>query len=114
MTEFTPQQLERWAEIIADRADRMPLRIVYMFDKPRLHDGSHCPGLAFEMDGSAPTRMVDRWAIMSVAELAYLGEELGIPVTQYASAGDDDWPLILEAAKVPKLTLRKVRVLPTP
>lgn len=73
MTEFTPQQLERWAEIIADRADRMPLRIVYMFDKPRLHDGSHCLGLAFEMDGSAPTRMVDRWAIMSVAELADLG-----------------------------------------
>ncbi len=77
MTEFTPQQLERWAEIIADRADRMPLRIVYMFDKPRLHDGSHCLGLAFEMDGSAPTRMVDRWAIMSVAELADLGAKPG-------------------------------------
>ena len=114
MNEFTPQQLERWAEIIADWADRMPMRTVYVFDKPRLHEGTHCLGLAFELDGSAPGRMVDRWAIMSVAELAYLGEELGIPVTQYASAGDDDWPLILEAAKVPKLTLRKVRVLPTP
>jgi len=70
--------------------------------------------LAFEIDESAPGRMVDRWAIMSVAELAYLGEELGIPVTQYASARDDDWSLILEAAKIPKLTLRRVRVLPTP
>jgi hypothetical protein len=114
MTEFTPQQLERWAEIIADRADRMPLRIVYMFDKPRLHDRSHCLGLAFEMDGSAPTRMVDRWAIMSVAELADLGAKLGISVMQYANAGDKDWLLILEAAKVPKLTLRKVCVVPTP
>ena len=114
MNEFTPQQLERWAEIIADWADRMPMRIVYVFDKPRLHEDTHCLGLAFEIDGSAPTRMADRWALMSVAELASLGEELGIPVTQYASAGDDDWPLILEAAKVPKLTLRKVRVVPTP
>ena len=114
MTEFTPQQLERWAEIVADRADRMPLRVVYMFDKPRLHDGSHCLGLAFEMDGSAPTRMVDRWAIMSVAELADLGAKLGISVMQYANAGDKGWLLILEAAKVPKLTLRKVLVLPTP
>ena len=71
-------------------------------------------GLHSKSDESAPGRRVDRWAIMSAAELAYLGEELGIPVTQYASAGDDDWPLILEAAKVPKVTLRKVRVLPTP
>ena len=102
MTEFTPQQLERWAEIIADRADRMPLRIVYMFDKPRLHDGSHCLGLAFEMDGSAPTRMVDRWAIMSVAARG-LGGKARDSVMQYANAGDKGWLLILEAAKLPKL-----------
>ena len=80
MNEFTPQQLERWAEIIADWADRMPMRNVYVFDKPRLHEGTHCLGLAFEFDGSVSDEVSDRWRVENETDFAGLKARLDVPI----------------------------------
>ena len=114
MTEFNAKRLESWANILAGWADEMPLRHVYMFDKPRSRDGADCLGLAVEF---GPPVRGDGWTRWIQEHDTYFREieaTLGIPIVLYADNTDSAWPSIRAAAQNPILAVRKVCVVRVP
>ena len=114
MTEFNTKGLASWANILADWADQMPLRHVYMFDRPRTRDGADCLGFAIEF---GPPERADGWTRWIQQHDTYFREieaSLGIPIVLCADNTDSAWPSIRAAAQNPILTVRKVRVVRMP
>ena len=110
MTEFNTKQLESWATVLANWADQLPLRHVYMLDRPRTRDGADCLGLAIEF---GPPERADGWTRWIQQHDMYFREieaSLGIPIMLYADISDSAWPSIRAAAQNPILAVRKVRV----
>lgn len=114
MSDFTPELLPRWAQIVADWSERMPLRNVYLFDKPRLHNNVEALGMAIEFDGNATDAAIENWSHENETDFAQLKKDLGTALVIYAEPNDNAWPQIHRAAQIPKLTIGKVRVVPTP
>ena len=114
MSEFTAEALVRWAQIVADWSDRMPLRHVYLFDKPRLHNDVEALGMAIEFNGDSTDAVMQNWTDENETDFAKLKKDLGTPLVIYAEPNDSAWPAIHNAAKIAKLTIGKVRVVPTP
>jgi hypothetical protein len=110
MKEFDAKQLESWANILANWADQLPLRHVYMLDRPRTRDGVDCLGLAIEF---GPPERLDGWTRWIQQHDTYFGDiqaSLGIPVILYADKTDSAWQSIRVAAQHSILTVRKVHV----
>jgi hypothetical protein len=110
MIKFDTKQLESWANILANWADQMPLRHVYMFDRPRARDGVDCLGLAIEFGPPERTDGWTRWIKQHDTYFSEIQASLGIPIMLYADKADSAWQSIRVAAQNPTLTVRKVRV----
>ena len=106
-----------WANVVADWADRMPLRDVYIF-------GAHASGeaapysklkIAIEYDDNvSDDNMMRSWQRENSTDFAELNEALGIETELYIDQDYDVWPPIRDAARAPLMTVRKVRVVRTP
>jgi predicted nucleotidyltransferase len=105
-----------WANVIADWADRMPLRDVFIF-------GDHARGeaapdsklrIAIEYDCNVSDDMMRSWQRENSTGFAELEKALGIQTELYIDQDYDVWPPIRDAARAPLMTVRKVRVVRTP
>ena len=112
----TARLLAFWTNIVADWADRMPLRNVYIF-------GDHARGeaapasklkIAIEYEANVSDDMMRSWQQENSTDFAELERALGIEAELYVDQDYDVWPPIRDAARAPVMTLRKVRVVRTP
>ncbi len=112
----TARLLVLWTNIVADWADRMPLRNVFIF-------GDHARGeavpasklkIAIEYEGNVSDDMMRSWQQENSTDFAELERALGIETELYVDQDYDVWPPIRDAARAPVMTVRKVRVVRTP
>ena len=105
-----------WARVIADWADRMPLRNVYIFgDHGR--DAAAPPRklkIAIEYDQNVDDATMRSWQQENSTGFAELKKALGIETELFTDQDYDVWPPIRDAARAPLMTVRKVRVVRIP
>lgn len=110
------KRLVSWANVVADWADRMPLRDVFIF-------GAHARGedtageklkIAIEYDCNVSEDIMRSWQQENATGFAGLEKALGIETEFFAEQDRLVWPAIRSAARAPLLTVRKVRVVRTP
>lgn len=112
MSEPCPAHLARRANVLADWADRMPLRQVYIF-------GDHDPAdagqlkIAIEYRGDASDETMLRWQHASATDFAELQAALGVEVAVFTDHDGEIWAPIRDAARLPLLTVGKVKVVRT-
>jgi len=103
-----PEPMVRWAHVLAAWAAGLPLRDVYFFDgRPE----QTALSIAVEYNGTFSEQSLDRWQKTSSTDFADLQAALGVPVSLFPDDDHDGWRRIRNAARVPLLTVGKVRVL---
>jgi predicted nucleotidyltransferase len=112
----TAKLLVFWTNIVADWADRMPLRNVYIFGDHARSDAAPASKLkiAIEYEANVSDDMMRSWQQENSTDFAELEKALGIETELYVDQDYDVWPPIRDAARAPVMTLRKVRVVRTP
>ena len=103
-----PKPMVRWAHVLAAWAAGLPLRDVYFFGG-RLEQTAL--SIAVEYNGTFSEQSLDRWQKTSSTDFADLQAALGVPVSLFPDDDHDGWRRIRNAARVPLLTVGKVRVL---
>jgi hypothetical protein len=108
--------LTRRAIVLADWADRMPLRDVYIFGD---HAGADAGTgakmqIAIEYSSDVSDEMMRSWQRENSTDFAELRNALGTQIALYADQDYDVWPAIRDAVRDPLMTIRKVRVVQTP
>ena len=116
MTAKCSELLAHRATVLADWADRMPLRDVYIFGD---HTGADVGvgarlKIAIEYSSDASEEMMRGWQRENSTEFAELRKALGTQIALYSDQDYDVWPPIRDAVRAPLLTIRKVRVVHTP
>jgi len=116
MIERGRELLARRANVLADWADRMPLRNVYIFGDPAGGDAAADDKLkvAIEYSGDVSDEMLREWQQENATDFAELQTALGIRIAVYSDQDYDVWPAIRDAGRDPLMTIRKVRVVHTP
>jgi hypothetical protein len=108
--------LALWANTIADWADRMPLRNVYIFGDHSL--GERAPTgklkIAIEYAGDVSDHVMKSWQRENSTDFAELKRTLAIGMELYTDQDYDVWPRIRDAARAPLMTVRKVKVVRHP
>ena len=109
------EKLVFWTNVVADWADRMPLRNVFIFGDHARGDAAPASKLkiAIEYDGNVSDDMMRRWQQENSTDFAELKRALGIETELYVDQDYDVWPPIRDAARAPVMTVRKVRVVRT-
>jgi hypothetical protein len=101
-----------WARTIADWADRMPLRDVYIFGDCG-GDELPLPGklkIAIEYGENGSDEMMRRWQHENATDFVALEKALGVDIQVFTDQDYGVWAPIRDAARVPLMTVRKVRV----
>ncbi len=116
MTAKCSELLAHRATVVADWADRMPLRDVYIFGD---HAGADVGAgaklkIAVEYSSDASDEMMRGWQRENSTDFAGLRQALGTQIALFADQDYDVWPPIRDAVRAPLLTIRKVRVVQTP
>ncbi len=101
-----------WANTIADWADRMPLRNVYIFGDRGLGEVASVGKLkiAIEFNDNVCDQIMRSWQRENSTDFAELEQALGIETEFYTDQDYDVWPPIRDAARTPVMTVRKVKV----
>jgi len=116
MIERGSELLARRANVLADWADRMPLRNVYIF-------GDHAGGdaaaggkltIAIEYNSDVSDEILRGWQRENSTGFEELQTALGIRIALFTDQDYDVWPAIRDAVRDPLMTIRKVRVVQTP
>jgi hypothetical protein len=103
-----PEPMVKWAHVLAAWAAGLPLRDVYVFDgRPE----QTVVSIAVEYNGTLDEQMLERWQKTNSTDFADLQAALGMPVSLFPDDDRDGWRRIRNAARVPLLTVGKVRVL---
>ena len=104
------------ASVLADWADRMPLRNVYIFGDPVGGDAAADGKLriAIEYSSEVSDEMLSSWQRENSTGFAELQTALGIAIALFSDQDYDVWPAIRDAGRHPLMTIRKVRVVQTP
>jgi len=107
--------LTRRANILADWADRMPLRDVYILgDHTETDAGAGAKlSIAIEYSNEVSEAMMTGWQRENATDFAELQTELGIQIRLFTDQDYDVWPAIRDALRDPLMTVRKVRVVQT-
>ena len=116
MRQQSADPLARWAKVLADWAERMPVRDVYMFgDYAR---GDAAPGsklkIAIEYGAAASDEMMRSWKEENASGFAELEGALGVQIALFTDQDHEVWGPIRDAARAPLLTIGKVRIVRTP
>ena len=116
MVERGRELLAQRAGVLADWADRMPLRNVYIFGDPAGGDAAADAKLsvAIEYSSDVSDEMLRNWQRENSTGFAELQTALGIAIALYSDQDYDVWPAIRDAGRQPLMTIRKVRVVQTP
>jgi hypothetical protein len=116
MVERGRELLARRAGVLADWADRMPLRNVYIFGDPAGGDGAADGKLsvAIEYSSDVSDEMLRSWQRENSTGFAELQTALGIAIALFSDQDYDVWPAIRDAGRHPLMTIRKVRVVQPP
>lgn len=116
MTAKCSDLLAHRATVLADWADRMPLRDVYIFgDHTDADEGAGGTlKIAIEYSSDANDETMRGWQRENSTGFAELREALGTRIALYSDQDYDVWPSIRNAVRAPLLTIRKVRVVQTP
>jgi hypothetical protein len=104
------------AAVLADWADRMPLRNVYIFGDALEGDAAANGRLkvAIEYSSDASDEMLIGWQRENSTDFAALQTALGTRISLFSDQDYDVWPAIRDAGRNPLMTIRKVRVVLTP
>ena len=104
------------AGVVADWADRMPLRNVYIFGDHASREAAPASKLkiAIEYDCDVSDDILRSWQQENSTGFAELKKALGIETELYTDQDYDVWPPIRDAARAPLMTVRKVKVVRTP
>jgi len=115
-TEERVKLLAFWAHVMADWADRMPLRNVYIFGDHDRDEAAPTRKLkvAIEYDQNVDADTMRSWQQENSTGFAELKKALGIETELYTDQDYDVWPPIRDAARAPLMTVRKVRVVRIP
>jgi hypothetical protein len=101
-----------WTRVIADWADRMPLRNVYIFGDYGLNKALQVRKLkiAIEYDETVSADSMRRWQQENSTGCAALETALGVDTQLFTDHDHHVWRSIRDAARAPLMTVRKVRV----
>jgi hypothetical protein len=105
-----------WADTVADWADRMPLRNVFIFGDHSRNGAAPAEKLkiAIEYDENVSDDIMRSWQQENSTGFAELEKALGIKTKLFTDQDYDVWPPIRDAARTPLMTVRKVRVVRIP
>ena len=105
-----------WTRVIADWADRMPLRDVYIFGDHGRDEAAPVRKLkiAIEYEENVGADSMRRWQQENATGFADLQKALGIETELFTDQDYDVWRPIRDAARAPLMTVRKVRVVHIP
>jgi hypothetical protein len=105
-----------WTRVVADWADRMPLRNVYIFGDHGLDEALPARKLkiAIEYDENVSADSMRRWQQENSTGFAALETALGVEAELFTDHDHHVWRPIRDAARAPLLTVRKVRVVHIP
>ena len=103
-----PEPRVRWAHVLAAWAAGLPLRDVYFFDR---RPEQTVLSIAVEYNGTFDEQALQRWQKTNSTDFADLQAALAMPVSLFPDDDHDGWRRIRNAARVPLLTVGKVRVL---
>ena len=115
MTAKCSELLAHRATVLADWADRMPLRDVYIFGD---HTGADVGAdaklkIAIEYSSNASDEMMRCWQRENATDFAELKKALGIDTEFFTDQDHDVWAPIRDAARTPIMIVRKVRLVRT-
>jgi hypothetical protein len=105
-----------WTRVVADWADQMPLRNVYIF-------GDHGRAgavpvrklkIAIEYGENVGADSMRKWQQENSTGFADLEKALGVETELFTDQDYDVWRPIRDAARAPLMTVRKVRVVHIP
>ena len=104
-----------WTRVIADWADRMPLRNVYIFRDHGRAEAAPVRKLkiAIEYGENVGADSMRRWQQENSTDFADL-DKVGIETELFTDQDYDVWRPIRDAARAPLMTVRKVRVVHIP
>ena len=110
------EKLAFWTRIVADWADRMPLRNVYIFGDHSQDDVAPVRKLkiAIEYGENVGADSMRRWQQENSTGFAALEKALGVQTELFTDQDYDVWRPIRDAARAPLMTVRKVRVVHIP
>ena len=116
MIEHGTELLARRANVLANWADRMPLRNVYIFGD---HTGGDAAAggklkVAIEYNSEVSDEILRGWQQENSTGFEELQTALGIQIALFTDQDYDVWPAIRHAVRDPLMTIRKVRVVQTP
>jgi hypothetical protein len=102
-----------WAQVVADWADRMPLRDVYVLDDDAGRDDA-APAkklkIAMEYDENISEEVMRSWQRENSTGFADLTKALGIEIELFTDQDHSVWAPTRDAARTPLVRVRKVRV----
>jgi predicted nucleotidyltransferase len=109
--------LERHAAIIAEWAETLPIKKVYIFGSRVRGDATAASDLDIALEFEPPESVNEtmwNWNHQNETDFADLKNALGVPLSLHTAVDDAAWPLIRAAANTPVLSVRKVVCVLTP
>jgi predicted nucleotidyltransferase len=111
------QDLERYAVIIAEWAETLPIKKVYIFGSRVRGDATAASDLDIALEFQFPASVDEtmwNWNHQNETDFADLKNALEVPLSLHTCADDAAWPLIRAAATTPVLSIGKVVCVLTP
>jgi predicted nucleotidyltransferase len=108
--------LERQANVIADWAENLPLKRVYIFGSRVRGDAAPDSDIdvAIEFEFQADSEAMRNWIYQNDSGFAELKTALGVPLSLHHDCRDSAWPVIRAGAVKPVFSVGKVLCVITP
>jgi Nucleotidyltransferase domain len=109
--------LKRQAKILAEWAEKLPLKKVYIFGSRVRGDATAASDLDVAIELEPPLTVNEamwNWKHQEETEFAELKKALDIPLSLHRDEDDHAWPAIRAAATTPVLSVGKVVCVLTP
>jgi predicted nucleotidyltransferase len=110
--------LERQANIIAEWAEKLPLKNVYIFGSRVRGDAMADSDLDVAIEFDPPQTINDaamwNWKYQNDTDFTELKNALGVPLSLHCDREDSVWPAIRAGAMKPVLSVGKVSCVITP
>jgi predicted nucleotidyltransferase len=104
------KNLERLAKIIAEWAESLPIKRVYIFGSQVRGNAGPSSDLdvAIEFSPTPSEQEIQNWQHQNDTDFACLKGALGIPLSLHADHNDAVWPAIRNGAQAPVLSIGNV------
>jgi predicted nucleotidyltransferase len=109
--------LERIVKIVAEWAEKLPLKKVYIFGSRVRGDATADSDLDVALEFEPPSTVNQEmwnWQYQNDTDFADLKRALGVPLSLHTDPEDSAWPVIRAGAMKPVLSVGKVLCVMTP